>query len=59
MQKIVADTTFETLPVAERGPDKFFRSARPGAWRENLSDREHAAVERVIGPKLQELGYEV
>ena len=58
LQKIVADTTFETLPVAERGPDKFFRSARPGAWQENLSDQEQAAMERVIGAKLRELGYE-
>jgi hypothetical protein len=59
LEKIVADTAFEALPAVERGPDKFFRSARPGAWRENLSDREQAAVERVIGAKLKELGYEV
>jgi hypothetical protein len=59
LQRIVADTAFEALPAAERGPDKFYRSAQPGAWRENLSDREQAAVERVIGAKLTELGYEV
>jgi len=27
-------------------------------WRENLTDQEQAAVERSIGPKLRELGYD-
>jgi hypothetical protein len=58
LRKIVADTAFEALPAAERGPDKFFRSAQPGLWGESFSNHERAVVERVIGAKLRELGYE-
>jgi hypothetical protein len=35
------------------------RLARPGAWRENLSSAEQAAIQRIIGPTLLELGYGV
>lgn len=49
---------FERLPAADRGPDKFFRAATPGLWRENLSADEQQAVMRILGPKLSELGYE-
>jgi len=40
------------------GADQQNRSARPGAWRRNLSDDEREALERILGPKLEELGYE-
>ena len=41
-----------------RGPTAFNRSARPGAWRENLSPEERAAVEEILGAKLRDLGYD-
>ena len=49
---------FEKIPDADRGHDKFFRSATPGGWRENLTDAEKEAVCRILGPKLLQLGYE-
>ncbi len=49
--------SFEQVPEEARGAREFFREARPGAWRENLSDEEQSAVEDVIGPKLRELDY--
>jgi hypothetical protein len=53
----VADRfAFERLPG--RGPDRQARFARPGAWRDNLHPEERAAVERVLGAKLRELGYD-
>jgi hypothetical protein len=44
--------------VRERGPDRFHRSATPGAWRENLRPDEQVAVGKVLDSKLRELGYE-
>jgi Sulfotransferase family len=45
--------------IRERGPDRFHRSATPGAWRENLRPEEQVALGKVLGPKLRELGYEI
>jgi hypothetical protein len=44
--------------IRARGPRQFHRSATPGAWRQNLRAEERAAVEKVLGEKLRELGYE-
>jgi len=58
LHQIVDRFGFEAIPPDARGPAKFFRAARPGAWRQNLTDDEQAAVDGVIGAKLRELGYE-
>lgn len=55
----VRRNSFERLDEDARGPQQFFRAAEPGRWRRSLDDQEQAAVERVIGTKLRELGYEV
>ena len=47
---------FERLP--DRGPNEHVRIAQPGAWRKNLRPEEGAAVERTLGAKLKELGYD-
>lgn len=47
---------FERLP--SHGADQQDRFARPGAWRESLRPDEQAAVERILGPKLEQLGYD-
>ena len=44
--------------VTRKGPREFFRSASPGSWRENLRPEEHDVLERVLGSKLRELGYD-
>lgn len=43
---------------ARTGPGQFARSAKPGAWRENLRPHEQEAVMELLEPKLRELGYE-
>jgi Sulfotransferase family len=53
---IVERCAFERLPA--RGANRQNRFATPGAWRENLRTEERAAVEDVLGPKLEELGYD-
>jgi hypothetical protein len=57
LETLVESQSFERLPAEHRGPDKIFRAAKPGLWRESLSSEEQEAAERVMGPKLRELGY--
>jgi hypothetical protein len=57
LESLVESQSFERLPAEHRGPDRIFRAAQPGLWRENLSADEQEVVERVMGPKLRELGY--
>ena len=47
---------FERMP--RTGPSEFWRSASPGAWRQNLRPEEREAIQELLGPKLRELGYE-
>lgn len=49
--------SFERIPAELRGKGQFARSARPGAWRENLTEPEQAVMEAVMGARLRELGY--
>jgi hypothetical protein len=53
----LAEHAFENIPVAQRGPESFFRSAKPGAWSDNLTPAEQAVVEDVIGSELEKIGY--
>lgn len=54
--RLIKRNAFEELPHA-RGEREFFRAAKPGLWRRNLTPEEKGAVERVLGAKLRELGY--
>jgi Sulfotransferase family len=58
LQAWIARHAFEDLPGDVAGPEKFFRAASPGRWRESLRPEEQAAVMEVIGDKLRELGYD-
>jgi hypothetical protein len=53
----VEKLSFESLPADQRGPGQFARAASPGLWRQNMSPDEQAAIQRVAGPKIAELGY--
>jgi hypothetical protein len=53
---VVSTHSFDRLP--HHGPDRQNRSAKPGAWRENLRAEERSAVQGILGPKLHELGYD-
>jgi hypothetical protein len=59
LQERVDARAFSTLPETERGPGKFHRAATPGLWRENLTADEQDQCEKVMGPMLSTMGYEV
>jgi hypothetical protein len=49
---------FERVPRRSRGPRRVVRAASPGSWRQNLSSAEQRAMHEVLGPALEEFGYE-
>src|SRR3954454_7607758 len=57
LERSVEVNAFESVAPEHKGPAKFFRSASPGAWRQNMSEGEAAILQEVMGPKLRELDY--
>jgi hypothetical protein len=58
VRDLVRRHDFDAMPPQQRGPASFFRAARSGGWRENLSDEEIRAVAEILEPKLATLGYD-
>lgn len=56
-RRIASRHSFERLPAESRGPLRETRSARPGAWRENLSPGEQVALHEALGETLARAGY--
>lgn len=49
--------SFERMPDEVRGPGREARAARPGGWRENLSEEERAVLHEALGETLERAGY--
>ncbi len=58
LRALVERRSFERVPAAKKGEGAFVRAATPGLWRQNLRSEEQDAVERILGAKLRELGYD-
>lgn len=57
--RMLADTAFASVPDKRRGATERNRAAKPGLWRENLSDEEQRTCVEIMGPRLKRLGYEI
>ena len=57
--EVVGSHRFEKLPPTKRGRRNFTRQARPGGWRDNLSEAEQQAMHEAMGDALREFGYAV
>ena len=57
--EVVEAHRFEKLSRTERGRRSFTRQARPGGWRDNLSEPERKAMHAAMGEARVEFGYEV
>jgi peptidoglycan/xylan/chitin deacetylase (PgdA/CDA1 family) len=57
VERSVEVNSFESVAPENKGPTKFFRSASPGAWRDNMTGEEAAILHEVMGDKLREFGY--
>ena len=58
VEEIAASAAFEAVPKDKRGPGQFVRAAQPGLWSERFDETEKAALDRIMGPMLAEMGYE-
>ena len=56
--RTVEDLTFDKIPAERRGPLTRNRSARPGTWRENLSEDEQGEIREIFGDRLRRFGYQ-
>jgi hypothetical protein len=58
VRSAVEKRAFSSIPADKKGPGMRARSANPGQWRERLRPGEIELVEKVMGLKLRELGYD-
>jgi hypothetical protein len=58
LERAAAALAFEAIPEAKKGSGTARRAAQPGLWRTNMSELEQRTMQRVMGEKLRELGYE-
>ena len=52
--RAVREHSWENIPEEEKGPDRFYRKATPGGWREDLTPEQVQTVERITAPLLEE-----
>jgi hypothetical protein len=58
LARAIEKHAFDNVPADRKGEKGFYRAARPGLWRENLTGDEQRAVAEIIGAKLRAVGYE-
>lgn len=52
--RAVEKHSWENIPDEKKGPNKFYRKASPGGWREDLTPGQVQTVERITGSLLEE-----
>ena len=54
LSEAVKKYSWENIPEEEKGEGKFYRKAKPGGWREDLTPEQVKVVERITAPLLEE-----
>jgi len=54
LRRVVEKHSWENIPEEEKGEGKFYRKAKPGGWREDLTPEQVEIVERITAPLLRE-----
>jgi hypothetical protein len=58
LKRAVSKHSWENVPETEKGEGKFYRKAKPGGWREDLTPEQARTVEEATRPLLEEFyGY--
>ncbi len=53
--RVVKRHSWENIPERKKGEGKFYRKAKPGGWREDLTPEQAKAIEKITAPLLEEL----
>lgn len=48
LKKAIEKYSWDNVPAEKKGEGKFFRKAKPGSWREDLTEQQARIVERVL-----------
>jgi len=59
IKKIVDRYSFEKIPSSQKGKGKFYRSASPGSWKDNLSEQEKDLMNSILEEPLKKMEYQV
>jgi hypothetical protein len=54
LARVVEKHSWENIPEDKKGAGKFFRKAKPGGWKEDLTPRQVEIVEKVTAPVIKE-----
>jgi len=54
LKRAVEKHSWENVPEEDKGEGKFHRKAKPGGWREDLTEEQAETVERITAPLLEE-----
>ncbi len=58
LNDLISKYSFEKIPEDKKGDGKFARSATPGEWRENFTEKEKKIMNETMGEMLNKLGYD-
>jgi hypothetical protein len=53
LARIVEKHSWEVIPEDQKGEGKFYRKAKPGGWREDLTPEQAKIIEKVTAPLLE------
>lgn len=59
LARLIATTTLENMPDAQKGPDKPRQTGQVGRYAEVFSKQEITLMESIMGPNLLLFGYEL
>jgi hypothetical protein len=54
LERAVESHAWENIPEEEKGQGKFYRKAKPGSWRDDLTPEQAKVVEEITAPLLSE-----
>jgi hypothetical protein len=54
LTRAVEKHAWEGIPEGEKGPGRFYRKAKPGGWKEELTKEQTAVIEEITGPIIEE-----
>lgn len=54
LSRAVEKRSWKNIPEEKRGVGKFYRKAKPGGWKEDLTPEQAAIVEKICTPILEE-----